>query len=238
MDKTLMSGTSGGPPSRPWDEYREYPREEMIRRAAAFRQDIQRRRSIRDFDNRPVPRSILEECIRAAASAPSGAHMQPWKFVAVSDSDTKRRIRMAAEEEERHFYEHRASDEWLEALAMLGTNPDKPFLETAPWLIAIFEERWGTTPAGGRMKHYYPTESVGIATGFLIAALHNAGLATLTHTPSPMRFLNEILGRPRNERPFLLLVVGYPAPEARVPDLKRKPLEEVAVFVSEQDREK
>jgi iodotyrosine deiodinase len=235
MDKTLRSPKSGAAPSRRWAEYREYPREEMIRRAAAFREDIQRRRTIRDFDSRPVPRSILEECIGAAASAPSGAHMQPWKFVAVSDPATKRQIRLAAEQEERHFYEHRASDEWLEALAVLGTDANKPFLETAPWLIAIFEERWGTTPAGERMKHYYPTESVGIATGFLIAALHNAGLATLTHTPSPMKFLNEILGRSRNERPFLLLVVGYPSPGARVPDLKRKPLGEVAVFVPEKD---
>jgi len=233
MDKTLKPRPSGAGPSRPWDEYREYPREEMIRRATAFREDIQRRRSIRDFDPRPVARTVVEECIRAAGSAPSGAHMQPWKFVAVADPVTKRKIRVAAEEEERHFYEHRASDEWLAALARLGTDANKPFLETAPWLIAIFEERWGITPGGGRMKHYYPTESVGIATGFLIAALHNAGLATLTHTPSPMKFLNEVLGRPRNERPFLLLVVGYPAPGTRVPDLTRKSLEEVAVFVSD-----
>jgi iodotyrosine deiodinase len=174
---------------------------------------------------------VIQECIRAATAAPSGAHMQPWRFVAVSDPRIKKRIRVAAEEEERHFYEHRASAEWLEALSMLGTTAEKPFLETAPWLIAIFEERWGLTPGGQRRKHYYPTESVGIATGFLIAALHNAGLASLTHTPSPMKFLNEILGRPRNERPFLLLVAGYPAEEASVPELERKPLEEVAEFL-------
>ena len=216
---------------RSWQEFREYSPAEMERRAASFCRDLQRRRTIREFDNRPVPRSILEECIRAAASAPSGAHMQPWKFVAVSDPEIKRRIRVAAEAEERHFYEHRASREWLQALAQLGTDENKPFLETAPWLIAIFEERWGVTPGGERRKHYYPTESVGIATGFLIAALHNAGLATLTHTPSPMKFLNEILGRPRNERPFLLLVVGYPSATVTVPDLERKSLEEVAVFM-------
>lgn len=236
MDKTLKSPASGAARFRRWDEYREYSGEEMIRRAVAFREDIQRRRSIRDFDHRPVPATVVEECIRAAASAPSGAHMQPWKFVAISDPETKRRIRVAAEEEERHFYEHRASDEWLESLAMLGTDANKPFLETAPWLIAIFEERWGTTPAGERMKHYYPTESVGIATGFLIAAFHNAGLATLTHTPSPMKFLNEILGRSRNERPFLLLVVGYPSPGITVPDLERKRLEDVSVFITDRER--
>jgi len=235
MDKTLTNDGSGTTGFRPWEEYREYPAEEMVHRAAAFREDLQRRRTIRDFDNRPVPRFLIEECVRAAASAPSGAHMQPWKFVVVSDPAIKRRIRVAAEEEERHFYEHRASDEWLQALARLGTDANKPFIEDAPWLIAVFEERWGTTPGGERRKHYYPTESVGIATGFLIAALHHAGLATLTHTPSPMKFLNEILGRPRNERPFLLLVVGYPSANAMVPDLQRKPLEEVAVFLPEHD---
>ncbi|KPK57603.1 MAG: nitroreductase [Gammaproteobacteria bacterium SG8_31] len=216
---------------RAWSEYREYPEADMQRRATAFREDIHRRRTIRDFDDRPVPKAVIQECIRAATAAPSGAHMQPWRFVAVSDPRIKKRIRVAAEEEERHFYEHRASAEWLEALSMLGTTAEKPFLETAPWLIAIFEERWGLTAGGQRRKHYYPTESVGIATGFLIAALHNAGLASLTHTPSPMKFLNEILGRPRNERPFLLLVAGYPAEKASVPTLERKPLEEVAEFL-------
>jgi iodotyrosine deiodinase len=230
MDKEM---TAGGRKQgfRAWSEYREYSEAEMQRRATAFRDDIHRRRTIRDFDDRPVPKAVIQECIRAATAAPSGAHMQPWRFVAVSDPRIKKRIRVAAEEEERHFYEHRASAEWLEALSMLGTTAEKPFLETAPWLIAIFEERWGLTPGGQRRKHYYPTESVGIATGFLIAALHNAGLASLTHTPSPMKFLNEILGRPRNERPFLLLVAGYPAEEASVPELERKPLEEVAEFL-------
>ncbi|MGD1977056.1 MAG: nitroreductase family protein [Gammaproteobacteria bacterium] len=230
MDKEM---TTGGREQgfRAWSEYREYPEADMQRRATAFREDIHRRRTIRDFDDRPVPKAVIQECIRAATAAPSGAHMQPWRFVAVSDPRIKKRIRVAAEEEERHFYEHRASAEWLEALSMLGTTAEKPFLETAPWLIAIFEERWGLTAGGQRRKHYYPTESVGIATGFLIAALHNAGLASLTHTPSPMKFLNEILGRPRNERPFLLLVAGYPAEKASVPTLERKPLEEVAEFL-------
>ncbi|MDH4030134.1 MAG: nitroreductase family protein [Chromatiales bacterium] len=215
---------------RRWSEYREYDPQEMLRRAAEFRADIQRRRTIRDFSDRAVPRQVIEDCVAAAASAPSGANMQPWRFVAVADAAIKHRIRVAAEDEERHFYEHRASEEWLEALAPLGTDADKPFLETAPWLIAVFEERWGLTDGGERRKHYYPTESVGIATGFLIAALHNAGLATLTHTPSPMKFLNEILGRSRNERPFLLLVTGYPSETVRVPDISRKPLGEVADF--------
>jgi nitroreductase len=215
---------------RPWREYEEFPPDEMRRRAAAFSADLRRRRTIRDFSDRPVPRSIIADCLLAAGSAPSGANMQPWHFAAVADPAVKRRIRVAAEEEERHFYEHRASETWLEALAPLGTDANKPFLEVAPWLIAVFEARWGHAPDGERMKHYYPTESVGIATGMLIAALHTAGLATLTHTPSPMKFLSEILGRPKNERPFLLLVTGYPADGAAVPDIRRKPLEEIASF--------
>ena len=215
---------------RPWDEYRRYPEPEMQARARAFREEMSRRRSIRAFSDRGVPRSIIEDGIAAAGTAPSGANMQPWCFVAVSDAGIKRRIRQAAEEEERHFYTHRASRQWLDALAPLGTDASKPFLETAPWLIAIFEERWGVTPDGTRRKHYYPTESVGIATGILIAALHHAGLATLTHTPSPMKFLNSILGRPANERPFLLLVAGYPADDVQVPDIKRKPIGDIAVF--------
>lgn len=218
---------------RAWAEFREYPQEEMRRRASAFNADMQRRRSIREFSDRPVPRGIIEDCLRAAGSAPSGANMQPWHFSIVGDPGIKHRIRLAAEEEERHFYGHRASDAWLEALAPLGTDDSKPFLEIAPWLIAIFEQRWGTTPTGEKMKHYYPTESVGIATGLLIAALHQAGLATLTHTPSPMKFLNEILGRPRNERPFLLLVAGYPATGVQVPDIRRKGLTDIATFLED-----
>ena len=229
MDKKLSDRHRAA--FRAWNEYREYPPEEMAQRARQFLEEVGRRRTVREFDSRPVPRAIIEDCIRSAGSAPSGANMQPWRFVAVSDSGLKAKIRVAAEEEERHFYQHRASAEWLEALAALGTDADKPFLETAPWLIAIFEERWGLTAGGQRRKHYYPTESVGIATGILITALHHAGLATLTHTPSPMKFLNEILGRPGNERPFLLLVTGYPARSVSVPDLARKPLEDICEFM-------
>lgn len=210
--------------------YREFPPDEMTARARAFCADMSRRRTVRDYADRPVPRALIEDCLRAAGSAPSGANQQPWHFVAVSDPALKRQIRSAAEAEEREFYDRRAPDDWLAALAPLGTGPDKPFLEVAPWLIAIFEQRWGYDAAGRKIKHYYPNESIGLATGILIAALHHAGLATLTHTPSPMKFLNRILGRPLQERPFLLLVTGYPAPGARVPDISRKPLEEIVTF--------
>jgi nitroreductase len=186
---------------------------------------------VRDFSAEPVPREIVEIAIRAAGAAPNGANMQPWHFAVVSDPAVKRQIRGAAEEEERAFYNERAPEEWLEALAPLGTDWRKPFLETAPYLIAIFAQRYGLTEAGRKVKNYYVQESVGIATGFLIAALHHAGLATLTHTPSPMDFLGQILGRPANEKPFLLLVVGYPAPDAQVPAITKKPLEEIASFV-------
>jgi len=202
----------------------------MRARARAFCEDLSRRRTVRDFAARPVPREIIEDCIRAAGSAPSGANLQPWHFVAVSDAAVKRKIRLAAEEEEAAFYAHRASDEWLAALAPFGTDARKPFLETAPWLIAIFEQKWGHDAQGRKVKHYYPKESVGIATGLLIAALHTAGLATLTHTPSPMKFLNHILERPDGERPFLLLVAGYPADGAEVPDIHRKELGEISTF--------
>lgn len=208
------------------------PEEEMLRRAASFRELVSKRRTVRSFDARPVPRETIAECIAAAGTAPSGANLQPWHFVAVSDPDIKRRIRVAAEEEERQFYQRRASKEWLEALAPLGTDSNKPFLEEAPWLIAVFVQKWGKTFSGRKVKHYYPTESVGIATGILITALHHAGLATLTHTPSPMGFLNEILGRPTDsERPFLLLVAGYPATDARVPDIERKSISVIADFL-------
>jgi len=211
--------------------FREYDPDEMISRAAEFAAEMARRRSVRHFSDRAVPRLVIAECLRTAGSAPSGANMQPWRFVVVSDPVVKRQIREAAEAEERAFYERRAGEEWLDALAPLGTDWQKPFLETAPYLIAIFAQSYGLEPDGRKIKHYYVQESVGIATGLLIAALHHAGLATLTHTPSPMGFLNEILTRPVNERPFLLLVVGYPAPDAHVPDIRRKALNEISTFM-------
>jgi nitroreductase len=218
------------PQTMPLD-FVEIPPDEMLARARGFATALQRRRTVRDFSNRPVPRQIIEECIRAACSAPSGANQQPWRFVAVSDPAIKHQIREAAEAEEREFYGRRAPAEWLAALAPLGTDQNKPFLDVAPWLIAIFIERIGVAPDGTREKRYYPDESVGIATGMLIAALHMAGVATLTHTPSPMKFLAEILGRPKDrERPFLLLVAGYPADDCRVPAITRLPFAEVAQF--------
>jgi iodotyrosine deiodinase len=212
-------------------DYREYPPEEMIRRAAEFYAEMRRRRSVRQFSDRPVPREVIEHCLRAAGTAPSGANMQPWSFVVVSDPAVKWRIREGAEEQERALYERRASEEWLEALAPLGTDAHKPFLEQAPYLIVIFAQRYGLAPDGSKVKHYYVIESVGIAAGMLLAAIHHAGLAALTYTPSPMRFLGEILGRPPNERPFLVLAVGYPAEDARVPQIGKKTLEEIATFV-------
>jgi nitroreductase len=204
----------------------DYSDEEMLQRARAFHSQIARRRTVRHFSDRPVPRALIDECLQAAGSAPSGANLQPWHFTVVTDPELKKKIREAAEEQERHFYDHRASDEWLEALAPLGTDEHKPYLEIAPCLIAIFSQPYHREPDGTKVKHYYPAESVGIATGFLIAALHDAGLATLTHTPSPMGFLNEVLGRPPHERAFLLLVVGFPAEDATVPAIERKPLDE------------
>ncbi len=214
----------------PLASYDEYPPAEMERRATGFRAEAMRRRTVREYSDRPVPRRVIEECLRAAGTAPSGANHQPWHFVVVSDPEVKARIRVAAEDEERAFYNGGAPQEWLDALAALGTDEHKPFLETAPYLIAIFAERYMLGPEGGKVKNYYVQESVGIATGILITALHHAGLATLTHTPSPMNFLNEILGRPPNERPFLLLVTGYPAEDARVPAITKKPLDEIATF--------
>ena len=193
---------------------------------------MQQRRTVRDFSSRPVPRAVIENCIQTAGSAPNGANLQPWHFAAVSDPEIKRAIRVGAEKEEQEFYAHRAPVEWLEALAALGTDANKPFLETAPWLIAVFSQPFRILPDGRRMKHYYATESVGIATGFLVAALHQSGLATLTHTPSPMAFLNKILRRPAHEKPFLLLVVGHPAEGATVPDISRKPLAEISSFLA------
>ena len=218
-------------PTIPLPAYREYSLEVMRERVADFYADVGRRRTVREFSDRPVPRDIIETALKAANTAPSGANLQPWHFVVVSGPQTKKKIREAAEIEEREFYEHRASAEWLKALEPLGTDSDKPFLETAPYLIAVFLQKFGELADGSKVKHYYPTESTGLATGILITALHRAGLATLTHTPSPMRFLNEILGRPKSERPFLLLVAGYPAEDAEVPDIQRKPLEDVVSFV-------
>lgn len=204
---------------------------ERLASASRFAAELATRRTVRDFSNQPVPRAVIEQCLRAAGTAPSGANQQPWRFVAISDPKTKSRIRIAAEAEEREFYERRAPDEWLDALAPLGTDADKPFLDIAPWLIAVFYERFGYDSAGNKSKRYYPHESVGIACGMLIAALHHAGLAMLTHTPSPMGFLNEILGRPKNEMPYLLLVVGHPVEGCTVPDIQRLALEDCATFI-------
>ena len=222
---------AGAPQMIPYDGSPGYSPEEMARRAAAFCDLVRRRRSVRDFSDRPVPREVIESCLRAAGSAPSGANCQPWHFVVVSDPAVKRRIRTAAEQAERRFYEARGDEEWLGAVAPLGTDASKPFLDTAPYLIAVFEQRYGLAPDGRRIRHYYPRESVGIATGILITALHQSGLAVLTYTPNPMGFLNDVLSRPANERPFLLLVVGYPADGAQVPALTKKPLDEIATFL-------
>jgi iodotyrosine deiodinase len=207
------------------------PPDTMQERADAFLALMAQRRSVRDFAPRPVPRQLIETAIMTAASAPSGANQQPWTFVAINDADAKRAIRLAAEEEERAFYAGRAPEEWLDALATLGTDWQKPFLETAPWLIAIFGQRWGNGPDGEKISHYYVPETVGIATGLLIAALHNAGLSTLTHTPSPMKFLNQLCGRPDNEKPMILMVVGYPAENCRVPAIQRKTAGEVMRWI-------
>lgn len=203
----------------------EIPDGEAVARVRAFHQLMDRRRTVRDFSDRPVPEEIVETAIRVANTAPSGAHIQPWRFVVVTDAGRRRAIRAGAEAEERAFYRSRASQEWLEALEPLGTDWRKPFLETAPLVIVVFEVHKGPNSP----RPYYVKESVGIAVGFLITALHQAGLATLTHTPSPMRFLNEILDRPREERPYVVMPVGYPADDAQVPDLRRKPLDEVIV---------
>jgi nitroreductase len=219
--------------TQPLSAWREWPCAEMIERARAFHADIARRRTVRDFESRPVPREVIEHCLRAAGTAPSGANQQPWFFAVIEDAARKRRIRIAAEKEEREFYAGKAPQEWLAALAPLGTDADKPFLEEAPLLIAIFAQKYGVRPDGSRFSHYYVPESVGIASGFLIAALHHAGLATLTHTPSPMGFLNEICERPASEKPVILLVVGYPKPGCRVPVHagNKKPLEQIAAWL-------
>jgi iodotyrosine deiodinase len=215
----------------PLDSWRELPVDEMRSAARSFLEVMRRRRTVRDFSDRPVPRDVIEDCILAAGTAPNGANRQPWRFVVVGDPSVKQRIREEAEIEEREFYAGRAPAEWLEALEHLGTDEHKPFLERAPWLIAIFAQSYEVSENGSKAKNYYVTESVGIATGMLITALHHAGLVTLTHTPSPMKFLNGLLGRPDNERPFLILVVGYPEEDATVPRITKKPIEDIAVFV-------
>ena len=196
-----------------------------------FLRTISRRRSVREFSDRPVPAGIIRTAIQAAGSAPSGANMQPWHFVAVSNPGLKTRMRAAAEQEERELYGHRASDEWLKALEPLGTNADKPFMETAPWLITDFLKKFTFDDKGNRYKNYYTTESVGIACGFLLAALHWSGLATLTHTPSPMKFLGDILERPPTERAYMVIVAGYPAEDARVPVIGKQPIGRISTFL-------
>ena len=214
----------------PLVDYPRYPKAKMHERAHALWQQMNARRTVRDFSHQSVPREVIEECIRTAGTAPSGANQQPWHFAVVADPAIKRQIREAAEEEERAFYEHRAASEWLDALAHLGTDADKPFLETAPYLIVVFALVHHVDATGQKVKHYYPYESTGLATGMLITALHNVGLASLTHTPNPMKFLNQVLGRPSNERPFLILVTGYPAENVQVPDIKRRDLSEICTF--------
>lgn len=225
-----MDFTSAQPTHIPLAGYREYPPAEMQARAEALQADMSRRRSVRDFSSKPIPAGVIEACVLSAGSAPSGANRQPWHFSVVENAALKKKIREGAEEEEREFYSHRAPDDWLQALAPLGTDAEKPFLELAPVLIAVFSQKHTISAEGEKLKNYYPVESVGLATGFLIAALHHAGLVTLTHTPSPMKFLNQILGRPDSEKPFVLLVVGYPADGVRVPDIQRKSLQGIATF--------
>ncbi len=217
----------------PLPDYREIPVEEMRARATSFYEAIRRRHTVRDFSDRPVPRDIIETCLKAAGTAPNGANHQPWHFCVIGDPEVKRRIREAAEVEEKEFYAGKAGEEWLAALKPLGTDSDKPFLDTAPWLIAVFGARKSVSADGVLRKNYYVPESVNIAVGFLIAALHQAGLATLTHTPAPMGFLNEICGRPDEEKPYILMVVGYPAEDATIPAhaMEKKPLGEIASFI-------
>lgn len=215
----------------PLIQYREFSAEQLASRARSFRDEMLRRRTVREFSSRPVAREVIEDCLSVARSAPSGANKQPWHFVVIRDAEIKTRIRAAAEEEERLFYHGRAPKEWLDALAPLGTDENKPYLETAPWLIVVFAQHYEVSMDGRKSKNYYVTESVGIATGMLISAIHMAGLVALTHTPSPMGFLNQILGRPVQEKPFLILVVGYPDGGARVPDISKKSSEESLTFV-------
>lgn len=218
---------------RPLEDFVEYPSDEMVKRSAEFYAEIKRRHTVRSFSDRPVERAVIENCIKAAGTAPSGANHQPWHFAVIRDQQVKSRIRNAAEKEESAFYDGRAGEEWLNALSPLGTDDHKPYLEVAPWLIAIFTQQKGGITKEESRKNYYVRESVGIATGFLINALHHSGLATLTHTPKPMTFLNEICDRPKTEKPYILLVVGYPADDATVPEhaLVKKPLQDITTFI-------
>ena len=217
----------------PLTGYEDLSAAEMQARADGVLATLSTRRTIRDFSDQPVPRAIIESCIKAAGTAPSGANHQPWYFVAISNPEIKRQIRIAAEAEEEEFYGKRASEQWLDAIAPLGTNASKPFLEIAPWLIAVFSQKRGGEKTGQDKKNYYVTESVGLATGMLITALHSAGLGTLTHTPAPMGFLRDICGRPKDEKPFVLMVVGYPAKAAKVPEhaLIKKDLSDISTFM-------
>jgi iodotyrosine deiodinase len=215
----------------PFNNYLSYPEDEMTQRSRDFYELVNKRRTIRNFSDKKVPREIIENCVKAAGTAPSGANLQPWHFVIISDEKVKKEIRIAAEKEEEEFYKKRASKEWLEALKILGTGPKKSFLETAPFLIAVFSKSYEINSEGEKKKNYYPIESAGIACGLLITAIHYSGLAALTHTPSPMKFLNKILKRPTNEKPFLILVVGYPGKGTKVPDIKRKSFEKISNYI-------
>ncbi len=223
-----MSGTEY--PFIPLD-FRSFPEDEMLARVREFYQDLNRRRTVREYSDRPVPREIVQQAVLAAGTAPSGAHKQPWTFVLVGDPAIKAKIREAAEIEEKENYTRRMPEAWLKDLAPLGTDENKPFLTTCPWFIVIFAQVWGRDANGEKSKHYYVNESVGIATGMLLAALHRAGLATLTHTPSPMGFLHRILDRPENERAYMLVALGYAKKGCKVPDLQRKSLDQIAVEV-------
>lgn len=220
----------GSPQFIPLSTYQRQQPAQMLENARAFYEEMRRRKTVREFSSEPVAREVIEQCLLAAGTAPSGANHQPWHFAVVSDPAIKHKIRIEAEIEEKEFYERRAPQEWKDALAPLGTDADKPFLEKAPYLIAIFGQKHTLMDDGTSVKNYYVPESVSIATGFLIAALHHAGLATLTHTPSPMGFLNQLLERPDNEKPYILLVVGHPADDCMVPNIRKKPLEEIASF--------
>lgn len=215
----------------PLTSYKEYSPEEMTSRANEFYEMLKCRRTVREFSDRPVPKEVLEKCILAAGTAPNGANKQPWHFAVVTSPEIKKKVRAAAEEEEHEFYNRRAPQDWLDDLEVFETNEHKPFLEKAPALIGIFAQSFHLNEEGEKEKHYYVKESVGIATGMLITALHNAGLATLTHTPSPMGFLTEVMQRPAHEKAFLLLVVGYPEEGVTVPKITKKPLEEISSFI-------